>query len=162
MVPRQQRQKSLLTLLSVVSRIDLLVNLGEGSLNSLRKPQVKGEAEPPQKGAHWAGRPGPFLRRLVSSFLPKSPGVFQSLCLSRLHPIRRRYLRDFFEEKDRMENPSLNISLLCLAPKYLDLILWALSFGLHWRVDVHERASNHHGLRSFIRALAFVFLCVIA
>ena len=57
-----------------------------------------------------------------------------------------------------MENPSLNISLLCLAPKYLDLVLWALSFGLHWRVDVHERASNHHGLRSFIRALAFVFL----
>ena len=55
-----------------------------------------------------------------------------------------------------MENPSLNISLLCLAPKYLDLILWALSFGLHWRVDVHERASNHHGLRSFVRALAFV------
>jgi hypothetical protein len=37
-----------------------------------------------------------------------------------------------------MENPSLNIYLLCLAPKYLDLILWALSFGLHWRVDVHE------------------------
>ena len=51
-----------------------------------------------------------------------------------------------FEEKDRMENPSLNISLLCLAPKYLNLILWALSFGLHWRVDVLERASNHHGL----------------
>ena len=42
-----------------------------------------------------------------------------------------------------MENPSLNVSLLCLAPKYFDLILWALSFGLHWRVDVHERASNH-------------------
>ena len=39
-----------------------------------------------------------------------------------------------------MENPSLNISLLCFAPKYLDLILWALSFGLHWRVDVHEWA----------------------
>ena len=47
-----------------------------------------------------------------------------------------------------MENPSLNISLLCLASKYLDLILWALSFGLHWRVDVHEQASNHHGLCS--------------
>ena len=61
-----------------------------------------------------------------------------------------------------MENPSLNLSLLCLAPKYLDLILWALSFGLHWRVDVHERASNHHGLRSIVRALAFVFLRVIA
>ena len=60
-----------------------------------------------------------------------------------------------------MENPSLNISLLCLAPKYLDLILWALSFGLHWRVDVHERASNHLSLRSFVRALAFVFLLVI-
>ena len=50
-----------------------------------------------------------------------------------------------------MENPSLNISFLCLAPKYLDLILWALSFGLYWRVDVHEMASNHHGLRSFVR-----------
>ena len=61
-----------------------------------------------------------------------------------------------------MENPSLNIFLLCLALKYLDLILWALSFGLHWRVDVHERASNHHGLRSCVRALAFVFLRVIA
>ena len=46
-----------------------------------------------------------------------------------------------------MENPSLNLSLLCLAPKYFDLILWALSFRLHWRVDVHERPSNHHGLR---------------
>ena len=39
-----------------------------------------------------------------------------------------------------MENPSLNLSLLFLALKYLDLILWALSFGLHWRVDMHERA----------------------
>ena len=63
-----------------------------------------------------------------------------------------RYHSDFFEGKDRMKNPSLNISLLCLAPKYLDLILWALFFGLHWRVDVHERASNHHGFRSFVRA----------
>ena len=61
-----------------------------------------------------------------------------------------------------MENPSLNISLLCLAPKYLDLILWALSFGLHWRVDVHERASNHHGIWSFVRALAFIILRIIA
>ena len=77
-------------------------------------------------------------------------------------PFRRRYLRDFIEEKDRMENPSLNISLLCLAPKYLDLILWALSFGLHWRVDVHEWASNYHGLRPFVRALVFVILRVIA
>ena len=74
----------------------------------------------------------------------------------------RRYLRDIFEEKDRMENPSLNLSLLCLAPKYLDLILWALSFGLHWRVDVHEWASSLHGLQSFVRALAFIFLRVIA
>ena len=73
----------------------------------------------------------------------------------------RRYHRDFFEGKDRMENPSLNISLLCLALKYLNLILWALSFGLHWRVDVHERASNHHGIWSFVRDLAFVFLRVI-
>jgi len=61
-----------------------------------------------------------------------------------------------------MENPSLNLSLLCLAPKYLDLILWALSFGLHWRVDVDGRAFNNHGLRSFVWALAFIFLRVIA
>ena len=61
-----------------------------------------------------------------------------------------------------MENPSLNLSLLCLGPKYLHLILWALSFGLHWRVDVHEWASSLHGLWSFVQALAFVFLCVIA
>ena len=61
-----------------------------------------------------------------------------------------------------MENPSLNISLLCLALKYLDLILWALSFGLHWRVDVHECASNQHGLWSSLWALAFVFLYVSA
>ena len=61
-----------------------------------------------------------------------------------------------------MENPSLNLSLLCLASKYLDLILWALSFVLHWRVDVHEQAYNHHGLQSYVRVLAFVFLCVIA
>jgi hypothetical protein len=60
------------------------------------------------------------------------------------------------------ENPSLNLYLLCLAPKYLDLILWALSFGLHWRVDVHERASSYHGLWSFVWALAFVFLRVTA
>ena len=61
-----------------------------------------------------------------------------------------------------MENPSLNISLLCLAPKHLNLILWALSFGLHWRVDVHEWASNHHGLRSFVWALAVIILRIIA
>ena len=64
--------------------------------------------------------------------------------------------------RERTENPSLNLYLLCLSPKYLDLILWALSFGLHWRVDVHERASSRHGLWSFAWALAFVFLRVIA
>src|SRR6185437_11510709 len=113
--------------------------------------------------AQWAqaGRPGPFFRRLTSSFLPKSSGVFWSLSLSRLHPVGRRYLRDIFEKKDRMENPSLNFYLLCLALKYLDLVLWALSFGPHWRVDVHERASSRHGLWSFAWALAFVFLRVI-
>ena len=99
-------------------------------------------------------------------FLPSrvllSPQVFWSLYLSRLHPVGRRYLRDFFEGKDRTENPSLNLYLICLALKYLDLILWALSFGLHWRVDVHERASSRHGLWSFAWALAFVFLRVLA
>src|SRR6185503_16309649 len=54
-----------------------------------------------------------------------------------------------------MENPSLNISLLCLIPKYLDLILWVLSFGLHWRVDVHERTSLQfaHGNSQLILSL---------
>ena len=76
----------------------------------------------------------------------------------------RHYLRDIFEEKDRMKNPSLNLSLLCLALKYLDLILWALSFGLHWRVDVHERASSRHGLWSFVWAFGLrlsSYYCVI-
>ena len=86
-----------------------------------------------------------------------SPQVFWSLSLSRLHPIGRHYLRDIFEGKDRTENPSLNLD-----SKYLDLIFWDLSFGLHWRVDVHERASSHHGLWSFVWALAFIFLRVTA
>src|SRR6185312_16222394 len=42
-------------LLGVVSRIALCVNLGEGSLNSLREPLVKGEVEPTQKRAGPAG-----------------------------------------------------------------------------------------------------------
>src|SRR6185312_10617757 len=99
----------------------------------------------------------PFSHRLASSFLPKSSGVYTFHDCTPLDVV-------IFEisSRERTENPSLNLYLLCLAPKYLDLILWALSFGLHWRVDVHERASSHHGLWSFAWALAFVFLRVIA
>src|SRR6185312_5127724 len=91
----------------------------------------------------WAGRPNePRPAGLAlsfagscSSFSPSLPESSRVYVFHDCTPIRRRYLRDFFEKKDRMKNPSLNVSLLCLAPKYLDLILWALSFGLHWRVD---------------------------
>ena len=69
-----------------------------------------------------------------------------------------RYLRG----KDRIENPSLNLYLLCLIPKYLISSLWAWSFGLSWRMDVDEWASNQHGICSFLWALAFVFLRVSA
>ena len=71
--------------------------------------------------AQWtqAGRPGPFLRRPASSFLPKSSGVY---------PFHDCTPLDIFEGKDWTENPSLNLYLLCLASKYLDLILWVLSF----------------------------------
>ena len=40
--------------------------------------------------------------------------------------------------------------------------LWAWSFGLSWRTDVHEWASNQHGIWSFLWALAFVFLRISA
>ena len=114
----------------------------------------------------WAGRlngprPASLAHFLAASRPPFSPSVLESSGVYAFHNCTPWDVV-IFEEKDRMKNPSLNLSLLCLAPKYLDLILWALSFGLHWRVDVHERASNHHGLQSFVRALAFVFLRVIA
>ena len=105
---------------------------------------MKNETEAPWKGPRPVGLMGPGRPACPILSPPRvllSPQVFWSLSLSRLHPIGRRYLRDIFEGKDKTENPSLNLYLLCLAPKYLDLILWALSFGFHWRVDVHEWAS---------------------
>src|SRR6185503_12444627 len=113
----------------------------------------KGRPRLPEKGlgrlAQWAqaGRPSPFSRRLASSFLPKSFGVYT---FHDCTPLDIVIFEISSSEKDRTENPFLN------------LILWALSFGLHWRVDVHERASSHHGLWSFVWALAFVFLRVTA
>ena len=62
-----------------------------------------------------------------------------------------------------MENPSLNLHLLCLDPKYLDLIF--VGFVLWAILEVWmciERASNQHGLWSFLWDLAFVFLRVSA
>ena len=102
-----------------------------------RKPPVKGEAEPPWKwsrpaGLMGLGRPayplsGPprsTLSRVDSSHLLE----FMSFTISPLWmSLSWRYLRG----KDRIGNPSLNLHLLCLIPKYLDLIfvglvLWAL------------------------------------
>ena len=102
-----------------------------------RKPMVEGEAEPPQKrarpagpmGLNWpayplSGSPWSHLSRVDSSHLLE----FMSFTIAPLWTsLSWRYLRG----KDRIGNPSLNLHLLCLIPKYLDLIfvglvLWAL------------------------------------
>ena len=85
-----------------------------------RKPPVEGEAEPPQKRA----RPRSHFSRADSSHRLE----FMSFMIAPLlTSLSWRYLRG----KDRIGNPSLNLHLLCLIPKYLDLIfmglvLWAL------------------------------------
>ena len=93
-----------------------------------RKPPVEGEAEPPRKWSRPAGLPsfgiGPPLLRVDSSHLLE----FMSFTIAPLWTsLSWRYLRG----KDGIGNPSLNLHLLCLIPKYLDLIfvglvLWAL------------------------------------
>ena len=102
-----------------------------------RKPPVEGEAEPPRKRARPAGliglgrpayplleRPWSPLSHVDSSHLLE----FMSFMIAPLWTsLSWRYLRG----KDRIGNPSLNIHLLCLILKYLDLIfvglvLWAL------------------------------------
>ena len=94
-----------------------------------RKPPVEGEAEPPWKQARPAGLPS-FETASVSSFacrLLASSRVYVLHDCSPLDTLSWRYLQG----KDRIGNPSLNLYLLCLIPKYLDLIfvglvLWAL------------------------------------
>ena len=102
-----------------------------------RKPLVEGEAEPPRKRARPAGpmglgrpayplsgSPRSHLSRVDSSHLLE----FMSFTIAPLWTsLSWRYLRG----KDRIGNPSLNLYLFCLIPKYLDLIfvglvLWAL------------------------------------
>ena len=133
-----------------------------------RKPPVEGEAEPPRKRARPAGpmglgrpayplsgSPRSHLSRVNSSHLLE----FMSFMISPLWTsLSWRYLR----EKDRIGNLSLNLHLLCLIAKYLDLIFVGWSFGLSWRMDVHKWVSNQHGFWSFLWALAFVFLRVSA
>src|SRR6185295_2247096 len=102
-----------------------------------------------------SGLPRSHLSRVDSSHLLE----FMSFTIAPIWTLLFwRYLRG----KDRIENPSLNLYLLCLIPKYFDLIFVAWSFGLSWRMDVHKSASNQHGLWSFLWALAFVFLRVSA
>ena len=112
-----------------------------------RKPPVDGEAEPPRKrdrpaGPMGLGRPAyplsgsprSHFSRVDSSHLLE----FLSFTIAPLWTLLSwRYLRGM----DRIGNPSLNLHLLCLIPKYL-----ARSFGLSWRMDVHECASNQHEL----------------
>jgi len=102
-----------------------------------RKPPVEGEAKPTRKRAGPAGpmglgqpayplsgSPRSHLSRVDSSHLLE----FMSFTIAPLWTsLSWRYLRG----KDRIGNPSLNLHLLCLIPKYLDLIfvglvLWAL------------------------------------
>src|SRR6185503_14214107 len=102
-----------------------------------RKPPVEGEAEPPRKRARPAGLMGLGRLAYPLSGLPRSPLSrvdslhlleFTSFTIAPLWTsLSWRYLRG----KDRIGNPSLNLHLLCLIPKYLDLIfvgmvLWAL------------------------------------
>ena len=104
-----------------------------------RKAPVEGEAEPPhgprRAGLMGLGRPaypllGPPrspLSRVDSSHLLE----FMSFTIAPLWTtLSWRYPRG----KDRIENPSLNLHLLCLIPKYLDLIfvglVLPLGFGL--------------------------------
>ena len=102
-----------------------------------RKPPVEGEAELPRKRARPAGLMGlgrlaypllgplrSHLSRVDSSHLLE----FMSFTIAPLWmSLSWRYLRG----KDMIGNPSLNLHLLYLIPKYLDLIfvgsvLWAL------------------------------------
>ena len=102
-----------------------------------RKPPVEGEAESPRKRARPAGLMGLGRPAYPLSGLPQSPLSrvdsshlleFMSFTIAPLWTsLSWRYLRG----KDRIGNPSLNLHLLCLIPKYLDLIfvglvLWAL------------------------------------
>ena len=118
------------------------------------------EAKPPRKqagpagpmGLGWpayplSGSPRSHLSRVDSLNLLE----FMSFTIAPLWTsLYWRYLRG----KDGIGNPSLNLHLLCLIPKYLDLIfvgsvLWALlEDGCAWM-----------GFES-TWALAFVFLCV--
>jgi hypothetical protein len=101
------------------------------------KPTVEGEAELPQKRArpagpmglnwpayHLSGSPWSHLSCVDSSHLLE----FMSFTITPLWTsLSWRYLRG----KDRIGNPPLNLHLLCLIPKYPDLIfvglvLWAL------------------------------------
>ena len=102
-----------------------------------RKPPVEGEAELPQKRASPAGPMGLGQPAYPLSGSPRSHFLradsshlleFMSFTIAPLWTsLSWRYLRG----KDSIENPPLNLHLLCLIPKYLDLIfvglvLWAL------------------------------------
>ena len=130
-----------------------------------RKAPVEGEAKPPRKRAGPAspmglgqpayplsGSPRSHLLRVDSSHLLE----FMSFTIApHWTSLSWRYLR----EKDRIGNPSLNLHLLGLIPKYLDLIFVG---SVLWALLEDGCASNQHGLWSFLWALAFVFLRVSA
>ena len=106
------------------------VDLIRGSHRSKGRPNRLGNGlGRPAHGPRPAGLPS-FGPASVSSFacrLLASSRVYVLHDCTPLDVVILEYLRG----KDRIENPSLNLHLLCLIPKYLDLIfvglvLWAL------------------------------------
>ena len=108
-----------------------------GAIYKPRKPPVEGEAKPTRKQAGPAGPMGLGRPAYLVSGLPRSHFSradsshlleFMSFTIAPLWTsLSWRYLRG----KDRIGNLSLNLHLLCLIPKYLDLIfvgsvIWAL------------------------------------
>ena len=104
--------------------------MSRGSHRTKRRPNRLGNGlgrpahGPSQPAYPLSGPPQSHLSRVDSSHLLQFMSfTIAPLCTS----LSWRYLRG----KDRIGNPSLNFHLLCLIPKYLDLIfvglvLWAL------------------------------------
>ena len=102
-----------------------------------RKPPVEREGNPPQKRAGPAGPMGLGRPAYPVSGLPRShlSRVDSSHLLEfmsfTIAPLLTSLSWIYLRGKDRIGDPSLNLHLLCLIPKYLDLIfvgsvLWAL------------------------------------
>ena len=102
-----------------------------------RKPLVEGEAKPTRKRAGPAGPMGlgrpayPVSGSARSHFSRADSSHLLEFTYFMIAPLLTSLSLRYLRGKDRIGNPSLNLHLLCLIPKYLDLIfvglvLWAL------------------------------------